>query len=566
MSPAERVGFAGVATLSVAGPRLVQELDFLKIPGGLVGAASLALAMWRGLESFSKQVQPLQERYDSALTAERERIAGQREELIRERLAKEELKVPSPAVTVPTLRGLRQGVRDLESKVSFLRGRVSLTSNFVSLADLVRSRLDAAVYVQHLGLVHQVQQDLHELTRSLVTDDRHPKADEQKKLFYRGPPRVGLFIEDLDRCPPDTVVAVLEAAQLLVKTELFVVVLAMDVRYVTRTLEKHYSGVLVRNGDPSGLDYIEKIIQVPYRVRPIGATALRAYLQAQMRVKDEVTAAGASGGTTGAPGDATGAGHGGSGDGSGRRMEIERCPPRVLEFTGDELETLTKCCHRLDLSPRALKRLVNVYRLLKILWYRSKRHPRPDAEGQAAVLFLLALSSRYPDVMREPFDHVAEAIAGGTKPDHPLSGELADYEFSTTDRIGKRAWEDEVVHLVRDATFLSQTLTLGRMGGPTFNLVRSFAFLGDSGLEPGDIPEPTIQLAALGEPGSAALEAGEARRAPTTRRLTSRADLDGPVDRIAPTRRLRRAAGGGRGGRGAPRHPSSARIPSAWAT
>ena len=50
-------------------------------------------------------------------------------------------------------------------------------------------------------------------------------------MFPRGKPRIILFIDDLDRCDePDKVVEVLEAMQLLVKTDLFVVVPAIDLR------------------------------------------------------------------------------------------------------------------------------------------------------------------------------------------------------------------------------------------------------------------------------------------------------------------------------------------------
>src|ERR1041384_5499761 len=114
--------------------------------------------------------------------------------------------------------------------------------------------------------MQRVQRDVMEMSDSLTTRESDPYGEKKREMFPRGIPRVVLFVDDLDRCPPSTVVQVLEAAQLLVKTELFVVVIAMDVRYITRALETQYRGILVRRGDPSGLDYIEKIIQIPYQV------------------------------------------------------------------------------------------------------------------------------------------------------------------------------------------------------------------------------------------------------------------------------------------------------------
>lgn len=113
----------------------------------------------------------------------------------------------------------------------------------------------------------------------------YSSGDSHSAFLVRGKPRIVLFIEDLDRCPPRRMVEVLEATQLLLKTELFVVVLAMDVRYVTRALEKAYAGILTRQGDSSGLDYIEKIIQIPYQVQPIDPNVVSGYIDSMMTVE-----------------------------------------------------------------------------------------------------------------------------------------------------------------------------------------------------------------------------------------------------------------------------------------
>ena len=158
---------------------------------------------------------------------------------------------------------LEEHAQLLEAKVEGHRRNVGITAAHGSLLDFVKGRIESGFYDERLGLLHQVQRDLEELTDALVPN---PNGDGQalSTLFPRGEPRVVLVIDDLDRCPPERVVEVLEAAQLLVKTPLFVLVIAVDLRFVTRALEKQYSQVLERDGEPSGLDYIEKIIQVPY--------------------------------------------------------------------------------------------------------------------------------------------------------------------------------------------------------------------------------------------------------------------------------------------------------------
>lgn len=103
-------------------------------------------------------------------------------------------------------------------------------------------------------------------------------------LSYDGPriDRIVLYVDDLDRCPPARVVEVLEAVHLLLALPLFVVVVGVDVRWVTRSLELQYRdlwrrspGTRVAGGrNPDTLaatprDYLEKIFQVPFWLRPL---------------------------------------------------------------------------------------------------------------------------------------------------------------------------------------------------------------------------------------------------------------------------------------------------------
>ncbi len=79
----------------------------------------------------------------------------------------------------------------------------------------------------------------------------------------------------------------------------------MDVRFITRALEEKYRRVLVRDGAPSGLDYLEKIVQIPYRVRPIQPAAMLGFLESQMEMEgtrtgpDETDGASPTGGEVG---------------------------------------------------------------------------------------------------------------------------------------------------------------------------------------------------------------------------------------------------------------------------
>jgi hypothetical protein len=108
--------------------------------------------------------------------------------------------------------------------------------------------------------------------------------------------RIILYIDDLDRCPPDKVVDVLQAIHLLLYFPSFVVVVAVDARWVSRSLMVRYNeligderaaerGTGVESATQSerrsadAQDYLEKIFQLPYWVRRMDATASHGFIE-----------------------------------------------------------------------------------------------------------------------------------------------------------------------------------------------------------------------------------------------------------------------------------------------
>lgn len=74
--------------------------------------------------------------------------------------------------------------------------------------------------------------------------------------------------------PPDKVVEVLQAIHLVLAMPLFAVVVAVDVRWVKHCLKKNYDAVADHDEESNRAtpgDYIEKIFQGPFWVKPIDA-------------------------------------------------------------------------------------------------------------------------------------------------------------------------------------------------------------------------------------------------------------------------------------------------------
>ncbi|MBE9183063.1 hypothetical protein IQ268_31500 [Oculatella sp. LEGE 06141] len=245
------------------------------------GVASAQALLKRSQKWFEETNLALKE-YEKQLETIPKQLEERREQIFQAQLER-----------VKEVAELETEIKALEAKVEAQRQRIP-ENVYESLEAFVSDRIQSGGYDKHLGLMQQVKGDLAELSRRLLppaaaSQEFQWKVEQLQKIFPRGPARVVVYIDDLDRCPPDRVVQVLEAVQLLVKTPLFIAVLAIDERYITRALEKFYEGVLSRRGRPSGTDYLEKIIQLPYRVRPIMADTLESYLRSQVVIQDSAT-------------------------------------------------------------------------------------------------------------------------------------------------------------------------------------------------------------------------------------------------------------------------------------
>jgi hypothetical protein len=206
--------------------------------------------------------------------------------------------------------------------------------------------------------------------------------------------RVVVFIDDLDRCPPRRVVEVLEAVHLLLAFRLFVVVLAVDSRWLQQSLRAHYQGLLGGEDDGAAapLDYVEKIVQLPVQVHPMTPAAVQRMLtgltgadlpEAVGQTSGAAPAAPPSAAPPGAPERPTvpdqrrppgpGAAVPGPPAGAAPAAASVDLAPQGLVVTPAEAAALADLAPLLGSTPRTVKRFVNTYRVLK------SRTDDPDA-------------------------------------------------------------------------------------------------------------------------------------------------------------------------------------------
>jgi KAP family P-loop domain/Clp amino terminal domain, pathogenicity island component len=293
------------------------------------------------------------------------------------------------------------------------------------LQEFVRGRAASLDYRGKLGVISQVRYDFEELVGLLPDElgaDQFAAVSDTVSTLVPEVERIILFIDDLDRCPPNKVVEVLQAVHLLLAFPLFVVVVGVDSRWLERSLRAHYRNLLE---EPDS--YLEKIFQIPFMLRPMtltqhedlvdmllapppesgGRPAGRTPLATDNRSdngRPEVSAnpdALDAPETTGETEQVQGQAGGTSAvvtvapsSSAGRRTAADVVPPplprpQALEVSSEERELLGMAGVIVP-TPRAVKRLVNIYRMLRVSVPADEVQAfMPEGEGEYQVVVLL---------------------------------------------------------------------------------------------------------------------------------------------------------------------------------
>lgn len=110
------------------------------------------------------------------------------------------------------------------------------------------------------------------------------EIDEFRKAFREllekaGVDQLVVLIDDLDRCLPEVAIETLEAVRLFVFTERTAFVVAADEAMIEYSVRKHFPELPDTTGPRDyARNYLEKLIQVPFRIPSLGETETRIYV------------------------------------------------------------------------------------------------------------------------------------------------------------------------------------------------------------------------------------------------------------------------------------------------
>jgi len=374
----------------------------------------------------------------------------------------------------------RRELKSAEASVAAARTRLAELLNQQASLDPTRrlgaflqERVQSTQYRSQQGLISLVHKDFCELSK-YMKDLREASAEADAAApvdadAIRPFDRIVLYVDDLDRCRPAHVVHMLEAVHLLLALDLFVVVVAVDSRWLTRALEVHYRELL-GGGEPDtdGLrastpqSYLEKIFQITYALAPMKPERFGDYVASLAGGAPRPPARSTSearemGSSTASQGTAIQAGNteadtstltGSSANARGttpasqptREQPAQEPAPRrpgsPPVHIGEEERVFIVRLVPLLPTPRIAKRFVNVYRVIKAQKSLAQLESF-EQEGRAETcLLMLAILFGRPTVAdellralheeRPPFDQpdrglVAALRAGSANPEDPTA-------------------------------------------------------------------------------------------------------------------------------------------------
>jgi hypothetical protein len=266
---------------------------------------------------------------------------------------------------------------------------------------------ETKVFDSQIGLISRARR-LFQSVDEVVKDERR-KRDAGQKGNTAVPDRIVLYIDDLDRCTHEQVYAVLQAIHLLLAFELFVVVVGVDVRWVEEAVARQFASTPEDLPDSASkdereaarqkteterrkraIDYLEKIFQLPFWLRRLSTEStgsaggtygayVRDLLQANLEVPEGAASPLAPLKTLRAGGALTDAAE----ETGEAAPETEAVADTLVDAEdgfaslGQALATVRLTQAEVDFlaspeigaiaakSPRAVKRLINVYRIIR---------------------------------------------------------------------------------------------------------------------------------------------------------------------------------------------------------
>lgn len=420
------------------------------------GLSSVALfGSW-----YNRVVTPQLKRIKSAVltleTINQEVERKKEESLHKLKLEIEKIELVLQSSTI-ILQEKRRDLTEADQNLSNIQSEIDSHKHSKLLAGYIQQRLDSDDYKKQLGIISMIRRDFESLSDLLTSTENANKS----KPFER----IVLYIDDLDRCPEERVVQVLEAIHLLLAFPLFVVIVGVDPRWLSNALKEKYPKFLNeglsymnkevnnQNNNATTLDYLEKIFQLPIFLKHVNEEGSKKLVDSILlgdiskdykqtlsnKIKQSIDIdfgidhgeaenqtpnyknSGFIKDSNFVKDPKTNISENKSVEPSSKEeMENQKSIEsyRKLQITQDEIDFIKSISFLIGETPRAVKRFINTYRLIRSHEDFAKAADNPD--NLKGIIVFLALANNHNPELRQLVYNWAKDAQLLKKPDFKL--------------------------------------------------------------------------------------------------------------------------------------------------
>ncbi|MCS3528719.1 KAP family NTPase [Chryseobacterium sp. JUb7] len=248
----------------------IKETNFI-IPQATLSLFVTLTAVWKRAENVYKDLKPLiasfwniKEEYEKKVEEVTINYEKEKQVLIFE------IKENKSKILI-----ISEQIQNAERKKTDIEFRINNALATETLYSFIDKRSKSNDYQKHLGIISIIRKDFEILSDLFIGHhkeiDQNNSNNDFKSKFKKPLERIILYIDDLDRCPEENVVQVLEAVNLLMAFPLFVVVVGVDSRWIKNALNKKYNSQFKDSKKHIEVlevsNYLEKIFQIPFHLK-----------------------------------------------------------------------------------------------------------------------------------------------------------------------------------------------------------------------------------------------------------------------------------------------------------
>lgn len=149
--------------------------------------------------------------------------------------------------------------------------------DFLSLLSLVKGNSKDAKFAELKDAIEEKDKKEEEDEADRRRQIREFRKDFAELLDESKIKKLVVIIDDLDRCLPDTIIDTLEAIKLFLFVKNTAFILGADEYLVKYAVRKRFPELPGERAEV-GRDYLEKLVQFPVRVPPLGRAAMETYI------------------------------------------------------------------------------------------------------------------------------------------------------------------------------------------------------------------------------------------------------------------------------------------------